>query len=93
MQDCWHPSAEYRLAPHTILRDLNQLLYKVFNSKKVHTYVTLGESVDSSPEHSIKTAQTTAGTDDTVVYLSSEVSSMRLSNAGSSRTDYMLSDR
>ena len=32
---CWHPLTEARMAPHTILRDLNQLLYRIFNSKKV----------------------------------------------------------
>ena len=35
MQGCWHPLTEARMAPHTILRDLNQLLYRIFNSKKV----------------------------------------------------------
>ena len=34
-QGCWHPLTEARMAPHTILRDLNQLLYRIFNSKKV----------------------------------------------------------
>merc|ERR1712001_533905 len=83
MQGCWHPLLEARNAPHAILRDLNQLLYKVFNSKKVHTYVTLSndkEDIDddssvssittssSSPVHSAKS-------EETVIYLSSEYSS------------------
>ena len=34
-QGCWHPLTEARMPPHTILRDLNQLLYRIFNSKKV----------------------------------------------------------
>ncbi len=77
MQGCWYPLPEVRSSPHTILRDLNQLLYKVFNAKKVHTYVPVSEYVASSPEHSVKTAMTSAGgsSNDTVIYLSSEESS------------------
>ena len=50
-------------------RDLNQLLYKVFNAKKVHTYVTMpDEPVGStnspySPLGSVKTVQTSVGSE------------------------------
>ena len=49
-------------------RDLNQLLYKVFNAKKVHTYVTMpdepvGSNSPYSPLGSVKTVQTSAGSE------------------------------
>ena len=73
MQGCWNPMPGGRTSPHAILRDLNQLLYKVFNAKKVHTYVTLNDSTDTSPTHEASGGATS--TDGTVIYLSSEEAS------------------
>ena len=80
MQGCWHPLTEARMAPHTILRDLNQLLYRIFNSKKVHTYVTLSQESDDLDDSSINSSTLSspvhsAKSEETVVYLSSEFSS------------------
>ena len=84
MQGCWHPLSEARKAPHAILRDLNQLLYKVFNSKKVHTYVTVSNDkedfeCDDDSNFSITTSSSSpvhsAKSEETVIYLSSEYSS------------------
>ena len=64
MQGCWNPLWQVRLTPQYILRELNQLLYKVFNAKKVHTYVTMDEPMSStvssqySPLGSVKTIAT-----------------------------------
>jgi hypothetical protein len=75
MLGCWLPNPSDRNAPQTIMRDLNQLLYKVFNATKVHTYVTIADDhpVLSSPSESLKTIQTTVGSDDTVIDLSSSL--------------------
>ena len=75
MNECWCPVPEMRKTPQTILRDLNQLLYRVFNAKKIHTYITVDDSGRSSPSGSMQTLQTTAGSDDTVIYLSSSTNS------------------
>ena len=82
MQGCWHPLTAARNAPHTILRDLNQLLYKVFNSKKVHTYVTLSDEIEDTNADSSSGTSTTlsspvhsAKSEETVIYFSSEYSS------------------
>ncbi len=41
MQECWHPIPELRKDPQAVMRDVNLLLYRVFNSKKVHLYATI----------------------------------------------------
>ena len=92
MMNCWYPIPELRSSPQVILRELNQLLYRVnnfchitktgwmlmfetnfilqkknfqvFNAKKVHTYITVDDSISGpslSPSGSMQTLQTTAG--------------------------------
>ena len=39
--DCWHPDSNLRKRPQVLMRDINQLLYKVFNSRRVHEYCDL----------------------------------------------------
>lgn len=68
------PFPEARDTPQAILRDLNQLLYRVFNAKKIHTYISVDDTT-SEQSGSLGTLQTTAGSDDTVVYLSSNAAS------------------
>ena len=74
MMRCWNPFPEARDTPQAILRDLNQLLYRVFNAKKIHTYISVDDTT-SEQSGSLGTLQTTAGSDDTVVYLSSNAAS------------------
>lgn len=44
MQQCWNPNSDLRMEPQAIMRDMNQLLYRVFNSKRVmHNYVSIDD--------------------------------------------------
>jgi len=60
INDCWQPVQGQRKQPQAIMRDINQLLYKVFNSRRVHDYVTIDVGPPSpstpgtlTPSHSI----------------------------------------
>ena len=39
--DCWHPDYSLRKRPQVLMRNINQLLYRVFNSRQVHKYCDL----------------------------------------------------
>ena len=45
MRGCWNPNPDTRREPQAVMRDMNQLLYRVFNSRKVHTYMTIGKGL------------------------------------------------
>jgi len=60
MNDCWQPVQGQRKQPQAIMRDINQLLYKVFNSRRIHDYVTIDVGPPSpstpgtlTPSHSV----------------------------------------
>ena len=60
INDCWQPVQGQRKRPQAIMRDINQLLYRVFNSRKNHEYVTIDVGPPSpttpatlTPSHSI----------------------------------------
>ena len=42
---------ELRKDPQTVMRDVNQLLYRVFNSKKVHVYATIDHYSEDVDRH------------------------------------------
>ena len=44
VSDCWHPDHNLRKRPQVLMRDINQLLYKVFNSRRKHEYCDLEAS-------------------------------------------------
>nr|XP_018902060.1 PREDICTED: tyrosine-protein kinase hopscotch [Bemisia tabaci] len=41
MLECWNFDPHYRREPQEALRDIHQLLYQVFNSRKTHSYATV----------------------------------------------------
>ncbi len=45
MHECWHPVPGLRKDPQAVMRDVSQILYRVFNSKKVHVYATIAEDI------------------------------------------------
>ena len=57
MRDCWNPNPDLRKDPQSIMRDTNQLLYRVFNTRHVHSYMTV-EDGDTSSVSSSSTATT-----------------------------------
>lgn len=38
MVECWHHDPDQRKKPQAAMRDINQLLYQVFNSRRIHPY-------------------------------------------------------
>ena len=50
MMECWAPHPDQRKEPQALMRDMNQLMYRVFNSRKVNAYVTIGENDDEEEE-------------------------------------------
>ena len=56
MKKCWLPDPADRLAPQTIMKEMNQMLYTVFNSKKVPQYAYIEDRVRSNS--TVSTAST-----------------------------------
>lgn len=51
MMECWIKDPDARKKPQAIMRDINQILYEVYNSRRSHAYATISTrnpSVDSS---------------------------------------------
>jgi Janus kinase 2/BCL2-associated athanogene 2 len=44
MRECWEPHREARKRPQAIMRDMNQRLYKEYNSRRAHEYVTIDDT-------------------------------------------------
>jgi len=40
MLECWGESGASRKQPQAIVRDINQILYQVYNSRRIHAYAT-----------------------------------------------------
>jgi serine/threonine protein kinase len=61
MNECWQPIPELRIGPQALMKDMSELMYKVFNSKNVHSYMTIDNYPD---ENSTDTAssQDSSGT-------------------------------
>lgn len=58
MKECWLPLPAQRKKPQAIMRDMNQLLYKVFNSRRTHEYVSIDSSLSTSYHSSPSTPST-----------------------------------
>lgn len=41
MLQCWSPDPQTRRQPQAVMRDVNQILYQVFNSRQKHAYQTI----------------------------------------------------
>ncbi|XP_066947978.1 tyrosine-protein kinase hopscotch [Macrobrachium rosenbergii] len=50
MLRCWSPDPQARRQPQAIMRDVNQILYQVFNSRKNHAYQTIYPANSSGEE-------------------------------------------
>ena len=40
---CWHPDPEDRATPQSVMKEMNKILYIVFNAKKVPQYVYIDQ--------------------------------------------------
>lgn len=41
MMECWQADSRNRIQPQAITKDINQLMYQVYNSRKKHVYDTV----------------------------------------------------
>lgn len=54
MKECWNSDADVRKKPQAIMRDINQTLYEVHNSRRTHAYSTIYARDDVSLHGSSK---------------------------------------
>lgn len=73
MMECWAKDPDARKKPQTVLRDINQILYEVHNSRRVHTYATvyaqdsLSLATSTNSLSNVPTSMLTTGHRDSVV--------------------------
>ena len=67
MLECWAPGPDQRKEPQALMRDMNQLMYRVFNSRKVHSYITINENDDEDDTSTIDGSVESPGTVETVL--------------------------
>ncbi|KAK4299220.1 hypothetical protein Pmani_028482 [Petrolisthes manimaculis] len=48
MVRCWCPDPQARRQPQAIMRDVNSILYRVFNSRKTHAYQTISQPANEN---------------------------------------------
>ena len=82
MLECWAPRPEQRKEPQALMRDMNQLMYRVFNSRKIHSYITINENDDEDDTSTIDGSVDPPGTVETV--LASGATSWNASAGGGS---------
>ncbi|XP_045617240.1 tyrosine-protein kinase hopscotch isoform X2 [Procambarus clarkii] len=100
MLRCWSPDPSARRQPQAIMRDVNQILYQVFNSRKNHAYQTIfpahsaeaenvtqpaGEVVEEEEDGSITTQLTT------LTYADGSVAQVTLSQLPDNLVDDLIS--
>lgn len=50
MRECWDTDPHRRKQPQAIMRDVNQILYQLFNSRRTHAYAKIKKTKDSISE-------------------------------------------
>ncbi|KDR06554.1 Tyrosine-protein kinase hopscotch [Zootermopsis nevadensis] len=58
MKECWDLDPYRRKKPQAIMRDVNQILYQVFNSRRIHSYATAFSRVLRGFEYSAENSIT-----------------------------------
>ncbi|XP_018333328.1 tyrosine-protein kinase hopscotch [Agrilus planipennis] len=66
MKECWDADPHRRKQPQAIMRDIKQIFYQVFNSRRVHSYAKVFTSKMSKSSGSVSSLNTNA-TDSTYV--------------------------
>lgn len=51
MLECWGESNGIRKQPQAIMRDINQILYQVYNSRRTHAYATAFPKLFNDSDH------------------------------------------
>ena len=60
IRGCWSPDPEDRLTPQSVLKEMNKILYIVFNAKKVPQYVYIDEAAVNSVRSGVPPSSTRA---------------------------------
>ncbi|KAK9719328.1 Protein tyrosine and serine/threonine kinase [Popillia japonica] len=60
MRECWDKDPHRRKQPQAIMRDINQLMYEVYNSRRVHSYakIDISHSKKSTSSNSLASQET-----------------------------------
>ena len=62
MLNCWQQDLKQQKAPQEIMKDMNQVLYRVFNSKHINAYVTIDDEDYTLKEVTSRSQDTTCTT-------------------------------
>ncbi|EZA58280.1 hypothetical protein DMN91_006513 [Ooceraea biroi] len=57
MIECWGENGASRKQPQAIMRDINQILYQVYNSRKTHAYATAFPKLSSDEDDSSRSSR------------------------------------
>uniref|UniRef100_A0A2R5LF78 Tyrosine-protein kinase n=1 Tax=Ornithodoros turicata TaxID=34597 RepID=A0A2R5LF78_9ACAR len=49
LKECWMTDPDSRPQPQTIMRDINQIFYEVYNSRRTHSYASVYPHADGPP--------------------------------------------
>lgn len=67
MKECWDNDPHKRKKPQAIMRDINQILYQLYNSRKVHSYAKVFKSGLQSTEGASTNSLSSHSTEYTIV--------------------------
>ena len=62
MLNCWQQDLKQQKAPQAIMKDMNQVLYRVFNSKHINAYVTIEDEDYTLSDETSRSQNTTCTT-------------------------------
>lgn len=83
MERCWSRDPQARRQPQAIMRDVNQILYQVFNSRKKHSYQTIYRASSSTTENEVE-EDTNNDMDDYNSSITTQVTTLTLSDGTTS---------
>ncbi|KAF5274388.1 hypothetical protein FQA39_LY07268 [Lamprigera yunnana] len=78
MQECWDADPHCRKQPQALMRDINQILYQVYNSRRIHSYskVSTKSNLESQLDSISVNSLFSTATESTVVGFSEELISV-----------------
>lgn len=79
---CWSPDPQVRHQPQAIMRDVNQILYQVFNSRKSHAYQTIyqANSTTGDDENDLPSAAAAEDNHDENASITTQLTTLTLSD-------------
>ena len=95
MLHCWQPDINRQKAPQAIMKDMNQVLYNVFNSKHINAYTTIDDNDYTLKVDTYQSPNTTCTTleQEQMVALGSKEASDRSINVTPTFSDFSQGGR